>query len=260
MLTLKAATTAGASASMRVLNADGSEAEMCGNGLRCVARYLIEESAAAGNTLNEVTVDTGAGALLCQAHRESGMLASISVSMGPPMLLRQEIPMSGTGDARCLEENYTLAGRSVALSAVSMGNPHAVVFVPETGAPLLELARSLGPELETHKDFPMRTNAEFAHVHSRDSLELVVWERGVGITQACGTGACATAVAACLAGKSDCDSDIAVTLPGGTLSIRVASDYSQVVMRGPAEHVFDGSVDLGEPYFASTSIGIQRRR
>jgi diaminopimelate epimerase len=232
---------------MRVLNADGSEAEMCGNGLRCVAKYLLELAAAqsgTGSAPADVSVDTGAGTLRCQGHWQGGLLESVTVSMGQAHLWRSEIPMLGAADERCLEQPYRLQGRSLQISAVSMGNPHAVTFVPETGPALMDLAVQLGPALETHADFPKRTNAEFAHVHARDAIELVVWERGVGITQACGTGACATAVAACLAGLSDCEAPIAVRLPGGTLTITVAADYSQVWMRGPAEHVYSGSVDL----------------
>jgi diaminopimelate epimerase len=247
VLTLGAPTSPGAVASMRVLNADGSEAEMCGNGLRCVAKYLFESGPAriaVDATPDELTVDTGAGPLLCLGHWSEGVVESVTVSMGKAHLLRGEISMTGDGGERCLEQSYTLQGRSLDVSAVSMGNPHAICFVPEKGPALMDLATQLGPELETHVDFPKRTNAEFAHVHARDSIELVVWERGVGITQACGTGACATAVAACLAGLSDCDTEIDVALPGGSLSIRVADDYSQVWMRGPAEKVYTGSVDL----------------
>jgi diaminopimelate epimerase len=231
---------------MRVLNADGSEAEMCGNGLRCVAKYLLEQGAATGaqDRTQTLTVDTGAGPLLCRGHGTLECIEAVTVSMGEPHLLRSEIPMTGEAAARCLQAAYTLGERDLEISAVSMGNPHAIAFVPEAGEALLELATRLGPSLETHRDFPQRTNAEFAHMHARDRIELVVWERGVGITQACGTGACATAVAACLAGLSDCDSEIRVDLPGGTLRITVNADYSQVLMRGPAEYVFSGSVDL----------------
>lgn len=242
VLTLRAAKSPQALASMRVLNADGSEAEMCGNGLRCVAKFLLEGDSEPGATA--VTIDTGAGPLLCQATWRGDSIESITVHMGRPRLLRQEIPMAGEADQRCLEEPYTIGGRELQVSAVSMGNPHAIGFVPESGGALLHLAKSLGPSIEPHADFPQRTNAEFAHVHSRKAIELVVWERGCGITQACGTGACATAVAACLAGHCDLDTEIAVTLPGGTLVISVAEDYSQVLMRGPAVHVYDGSVDL----------------
>lgn len=247
VLTLGPPTSADAVASMRVLNADGSEAEMCGNGLRCVAKYLFESGPAQiamDAPPRELIVDTGAGPLLCQGHWNAGVVESVTVGMGKAHLLRSEIPMAGKGDERCLEQSYTLQKRSLDVSAVSMGNPHAICFVPEEGPALMELAKRLGPDLETHDDFPKRTNAEFAHMHARDNIELVVWERGVGITQACGTGACATAVAACLAGLSDCDTEIEVALPGGSLSIRVAEDYSQVWMRGPADKVYTGSVDL----------------
>ncbi len=247
VLSLSAPKTPGAIATMRVLNADGSEAEMCGNGLRCVAKYLLElnpESGASDAETHELTVDTGAGPLLCRGHGKNGIIDAVTVSMGKPHLLRSEIPMTGEGSEQCLQVLYTLCGRDLQISCVSMGNPHAIAFVPEKEAELFALAKTLGPQLETHRDFPKRTNAEFAHMQARDRIELVVWERGVGITRACGTGACAAAVAACLAGLSDCNSAIQVALPGGSLQITVAGDYSQVLMRGPAEHVFSGSVDL----------------
>ena len=125
-----------------------------------------------------------------------------------------------------------------------MGNPHAIAFVGETGRALRALAETAGPLLETHPWFPKRTNAEFAHAHSPTEIELVVWERGCGITLACGTGACATAVAACLTGRAEVGTEISVRLLGGELAIRVAPDLSAVTMRGPAVHVFDGELVL----------------
>jgi diaminopimelate epimerase len=153
--------------------------------------------------------------------------------------------MTGPAGERCLEEALDLGGRGLRITSVSMGNPHAVAFVDETGVPLRELAERRGPALEHHAWFPRRTNAEFCHVLAPDHLELVVWERGCGITLACGTGACATAVAACLTGRSPLGREIAVDLPGGRLAITVAPDYAGVTMRGPAHLVFDGQVDLG---------------
>ncbi len=241
VLTIRAPQTSMAHASMRVLNADGSEAQMCGNGLRCVAKYLLETSEVPATS---ITIDTGAGALHCEATWTGDTVSSVTVSMGRPRLRRAEIPMRGAADETCLAQDYLLGTRHLAVSAVSMGNPHAVCFVPESGRALMRLAQELGPSLETHSDFPERCNAEFAHVHSATEIELVVWERGVGITQACGTGACATAVAACKAGLAQPDTEIQVMLPGGPLFIRVDPAYQEVYMRGPAEHVFDGRVDL----------------
>src|SRR5690606_8675123 len=131
-----------------------------------------------------------------------------------------------------------LASRKLAVTCVSMGNPHAIAFVAERGEDLMTLARSIGPAVDAHPWVPRRTNAELADVHAPQHIELVVGERGVGITLAGGTGACATAVAACLTGASRAGDDIEVSLPGGPLSIRVEPDYSRVIMTGPARHVF----------------------
>jgi len=241
VLTLGAPTTEGAVATMRVLNADGTEAEMCGNGLRCVAKHLLE---AMGGTPERVVVDTKAGALTCTGMWNDGEVTAVTVDMGRPRLLRGEIPMTGPADERCVEAPMTMGDRELKITGVSMGNPHATAFVPETGADLQALAIGLGATVKTNTAFPRGTNAEFAHMHSPTAIELWVWERGCGITQACGTGACATAVAACLTGRSACDTEIEVTLPGGPLAITVASDYATVFMRGPAVHVYDGSIIL----------------
>ena len=154
--------------------------------------------------------------------------------------------MTGPADERCLNIHLEIDGRGLAVTAVSMGNPHAIAFVDETGADLRDLAVTLGPLVEHHEWFPQRTNAEFVRYHSPTELELVVWERGSGLTSACGTGACATAVAACLDGKSEPGATIQVTLPGGPLHVTVDVDYSTVHMRGPAAHVFDAEADLSE--------------
>jgi diaminopimelate epimerase len=233
--------TSGADARMRVLNADGGEAEMCGNGLRCVVRYLTERDPALAR--DALTIDTGAGPLRCEADRATH---AVTVNMGAPRLERGRIPMTGPAGERCVEAPLSVAGRDLAITAVSMGNPHAIAFVDESGAALRALAEAVGPSLETHAWFPQRTNAEFTRVHAADDLELVVWERGCGITLACGTGACATAVAACLTGRAQPGTEIRVRLLGGDLAITVAPDYSAVFMRGPATHVFDAELDLAE--------------
>jgi diaminopimelate epimerase len=234
--------TAGAAVTMRVINSDGSEAEMCGNGLRCFVKYVYERGPELAR--DELTVDTGAGPLTCRIHARGGEVESVAVQMGRPRLTRGEVPMVGPQSERCVEGQLVFEGRELRVTGVSMGNPHAVFFVPETGRELLALARRLGPGLETHEWFPRKANIDFAHVHAPDRIELAVWERACGITLACGTGASATTVAACVTGRATAGSDVTVSLPGGDLSIRVAPDLSGVLMRGPARHVFDVDIAL----------------
>ena len=249
--------TAGAAARMRVLNADGSEAEMCGNGLRCVAKHLYERDSARrsrggaealAQTREQVgpssslIIDTGAGPLTCTISDQAGVAVAVTVDMGRPILDRARIPLTGPSDERCVATS--LAGHDLSVTAVSMGNPHCITFVDATAAALRTLAESVGPAVEHHSWFPQRTNAEFARIAAADEIELVVWERGVGITLACGTGACATVVGACLNGLVETDRDVTVHLLGGDLVVRVAADYSGVVMRGAAAHVYDADIDL----------------
>ncbi|HEX8114155.1 MAG TPA: diaminopimelate epimerase [Kofleriaceae bacterium] len=232
--------SATADARMRVLNSDGSEAEMCGNGIRCVARELYERGGLARPAL---AIDTGAGRLVCEIDADGGAVRSVTVAMGIPRLLRGEIPMTGPAGERCVEQPLVTAGAPRPVTCVSMGNPHAVTFVGSRDE-AMELARTVGPAVERHAWFPNRTNAEFAHVKQRREIDLVVWERGCGITLACGTGACATAVAAIVTGRADEATPIRVNLPGGSLEITVHSGLSAVSMKGPALHVFDGELDL----------------
>lgn len=243
VLAILAPVTPGSDARMRVLNADGSEAEMCGNGLRCVVKHLFDRDPALRK--EALVIDTGAGALRCAIDAVGDHARTITVDMGRPRLTRAEIPMTGPATERCVEARIEIPGddRARQVTAVSMGNPHAVVFVDDGHEPM-RLARSIGPALETHAWFPKKTNAEFVHARTPHELDLVVWERGVGITNACGTGACATTVAACLTGRAAPGTDVIVRLPGGDLTITVAADYSTVLMRGPAAHVFDGDLDL----------------
>lgn len=244
ILALLPPTTATADARMRVINADGGEAEMCGNGLRCVAKYLYERDPALRKPT--LVVDTGAGPLRCALTLNGDRVGSVTVDMGRPRMSRAEIPMTGAADARCVAEPLVVHGRQLAVTAVSMGNPHAIAFVDESGDALRALAERIGPSIEHHAWFPRRTNAEFARVHSPAEIELVVWERGCGITLACGTGACATAVAACLTGRAAAGVEITVRLLGGPLGITVDREYRTVHMRGPAAHVFDLDADLAE--------------
>jgi diaminopimelate epimerase len=237
--------TPGADARMRVLNADGSEAEMCGNGLRCVVRELHDRGGVAKGT---IVVDTGAGALTAEYDARTHQ---VTIDMGRPRLTRAEIPMTGAPDERVLQVPLSVAGESLAITGVSMGNPHAVAFVDTPWAGLRALAEKVGPHIEHHAWFPRRTNVELAHLLAGDRIDLVVWERGCGITLACGTGACATAVAACLTGRAKPGHELAVRLLGGELMIKVAADLGTVHMRGPAAHVFDGAVDLARALAAA---------
>jgi diaminopimelate epimerase len=226
---------------MRVLNADGSEAEMCGNGIRCVAKHLVEQDPAFRGR-RELRVETLAGVLPCGIlAAPDGRVREVSVGMGRPRLLGSEIPMVGAAGERFVEQPIEgVPGRA---TAVSMGNPHIVYFVDETGPALRALAEERGPAVERHPWFPQRTNVELARVTPEGDIELVVWERGCGITLACGTGACATAVAATLTGRAARGRELRVRLLGGELTITVAED-GEVTMRGPATVVFEAEIDL----------------
>lgn len=224
----------GSIARMRVLNADGSEAEMCGNGIRCVVEELHAHGGVASDTM---TIETGAGPLSC-----ARVPGGVTVAMGAPRLMRGELPMTGPAQERCISQPIEAKGSTFAMTGVSMGNPHAVIFV-EPSSKLRMLAETFGPTLEHHASFPARTNIEFVHVKSRTELEVVVWERGCGITLACGTGACATVVAAILEGHCDEETDVKVNLLGGALVIRVLRSMTNVQMSGPALHVYDGELD-----------------
>jgi diaminopimelate epimerase len=219
---------------MRVLNADGSEAEMCGNGIRCV----VEDLHARGTSTNPISIDTGAGQLVCE-RIEGG----VTVAMGAPHLMRGEIPMTGPAQERCISQPLEVRGNVFAVTGVSMGNPHAVIFMDDGAQDLRMLAETFGPTIETMATFPARTNVEFVRTRSRTELDVVVWERGCGITLACGTGACATVVAAILNARCDEDTDVRVNLLGGSLTIRVLANMTNVRMTGPALHVFDGELD-----------------
>jgi diaminopimelate epimerase len=228
----------GADARMRVLNSDGSEAEMCGNGIRCVAKELFDRG---GVRKDRIAIDTGAGRLVCAIEKRGDVAQTVTVEMGAPRLTRGEIPMTGPAGERCVEQPIEVRGQPTRnVTCVSMGNPHAVQFID--GENLRVLAETAGPLVENHAWFPKRTNAEFARVISPREIELVVWERGCGITLACGTGACATVVAAVITGRAEEGSDVLVHLPGGDLVITVQKGLSNVLMRGPALHVFDGEL------------------
>jgi diaminopimelate epimerase len=230
-------------ARMRVLNADGSEAEMCGNGIRCVAKVLYETDP--GLRRPVLRIDTGAGLLECELEVAGSEVQSVAVEMGRPRYARDEIPLAPGGSGRAVREPIEVLGQSLRFTAVSMGNPHAVIFVDDPSADLRALAERFGPTIEVSPGFPRRTNVELARVRPGGrEIDLVVWERGVGITLACGTGACATVAAACLEERLPRGREVRVHLLGGPLEITVAPDDSGVRMRGPAVSVFRAELDL----------------
>jgi diaminopimelate epimerase len=232
-------------ARMRVINADGSEAEMCGNGLRCVAKVLYESDPTLRRPL--LRIETGAGVLECTMEAVAGEVRTVAVEMGRPRLTRDEIPMHPGGTGRAVREAIVAQGQRFALTAVSMGNPHAVIFVDDPAIDLRAFAETYGPALEIDPTFPRRTNVEFARIRrddGRDEIDLVVWERGCGITLACGTGACATVAAAVVEERLPAGVETPVHLPGGTLHITVAPQLAGVRMRGPAVTVFRADLDL----------------
>ncbi|MBL8918518.1 MAG: diaminopimelate epimerase [Myxococcaceae bacterium] len=216
----------GAAGRMVVHNADGSIAEMCGNGLRCVVKHLAESG---GDRPERLSIATGAGVLTSELEWAHGAVERVTVAMGPARLKEPILPRGGPFVGEPIE--------GVVGTAVSMGNPHLVLLdTPPADA------RRLGPGLEVHPLFPDRTNVEFVEPRSEGGLRVTVWERGVGITLACGTGACATVVASALAGRSPFDEWVPVELPGGVLDIKAAKDLSQVWLRGPVRFVFSGTL------------------
>lgn len=217
---------------MQIFNSDGTEPEMCGNGLRCFARYLQLQGL---TDRSQLFIETGAGV------REVLILADgrVQVDMGLPRLERGSIPMTGPAAEHAIETPLQVGNHQFAVTAVSMGNPHAVVFVDELQACQFE---TYGPLLEAHAAFPRRANAEFVQVLAPDRLRVKVWERGVGATLACGTGACAVLVAAILTNRAQRQATI--ELPGGELEISWPGDHIQ--MTGRAERVFVGEVSLSQ--------------
>jgi diaminopimelate epimerase len=220
-----------ADARMRMFNADGSEAEMCGNGVRCVAKYVYDHGIARRETLK---IETGAGVLSLQVELKDGQVAQVRVDMGEPILEADKIPTTLTGNP-VVNAELAIAGRVFPVTAVSMGNPHCVTFVDEADD---DWVLSIGPQIEVDPHFPKRVNAEFVEVLSRGELRQRTWERGSGETLACGTGASAVCVAGVLVGHSD--REVLIHLPGGDLSLEWNADDNHVYMTGPAEEVFSG--------------------
>ncbi|MFQ4140707.1 diaminopimelate epimerase [Chlorogloeopsis sp. ULAP02] len=216
---------------MRIFNSDGSEPEMCGNGIRCLAAFLAELE---GNsrTSDQYRIHTLAGVIVPQLMSND----QVKVDMGIPKLLASEIPttLCSTGE-KVINQPLEVAGKAWEVTCVSMGNPHCITFVEDIAAIPLE---TIGSQFEHHPVFPQRTNIEFIQVIRRDYLKMRVWERGAGITLACGTGACASLVAGVLTDK--CDRTATVELPGGCLQIEWSEIDQHIYMTGPATRVFQG--------------------
>ena len=229
---------------MEMYNADGSRGDMCGNGIRCVARLAYERGIVRKNPM---VVETDAGLKTIQLQISNGIVQSATVDMGAPILDGREIPVAA--DGRVVDHSLEVGGRVEKITAVSMGNPHCVVFVKDDSVfklDVFEFAR-LGRQFENHAFFPKRVNTEFILPVSRSHLRMRVWERGSGETLACGTGACAALVAAVLTGHAD--RTATVELRGGNLEIewRESGDgANHVFMTGEAVEVFTGRVDLGD--------------
>lgn len=220
-----------ADARMRMFNADGSEAEMCGNGIRCVAKYVYDHAIA---TKDVLTIETGNGVLQLQVHAEQGRAQRITVDMGKPILEASRIPTT-LADGQVIDQQVDFDGQLLKVTCVSMGNPHCVIFVPQATD---ELVLGLGPKIECDSRFPNKTNVEFVEVVSKTELRQRTWERGSGETWACGTGASAVCVAGVLTGR--CQSEVLIHLLGGDLNLRWDSGSEHVFMTGEAKEVFSG--------------------
>ena len=213
---------------MRIFNADGSEAEMCGNGIRCFTKFLLD-----GKRKNFLNVETGAGILRVELSENL-----VTVDMGQPIFDAEKIPVTGYGNNRVINENFEVDGQNFKITCVSMGNPHCVIFADDLR--IINVAE-IGMKIERNKIFPKHTNVEFVQIVDKNKLRMRVWERGSGITLACGTGSCAAAVAANLNGLTGRESEIIVD--GGILNINWLEN-NHVMMTGAAEKVFNGTLDF----------------
>ncbi len=216
---------------MIMYNADGSRSQMCGNGIRCVGKYVYDY----GLVKKEcITVETLAGIKVLQFEIENGKVKSVTVDMGVPVTAAAEVPVVAEAET-VIDAPVTVLGREYRITCVSMGNPHAVTFVEDTKEIEIE---TIGPEFEHHPMFPERVNTEFIQILGRNEINMRVWERGSGETLACGTGACASVYACMLNGLTD--NEVLVHLLGGDLKIRVDRENGHIFMTGPAMTVFEG--------------------
>jgi diaminopimelate epimerase len=220
---------------MEMYNADGSRGEMCGNGIRCVGKLAYERGLTRENPLR---VETDSGVKTLELEVAGGKVARVTVDMGPPVLDPRQIPARFEG-ARAVDVPLGVDGETHRVTCVSMGNPHCVLFLPEISTLSLE---TIGPRFESHERFPKRVNTEFVQCLGRGEMRMRVWERGSGETAACGTGACAAAVAGVLTGRSD--RRVLVHLLGGDLTIEWRERDDHVTMQGDAVEVFRGEIEV----------------
>ncbi len=218
---------------MKMYNADGSRGEMCGNGIRCVGKYVYDYGL---TDQTEISVETLGGIKYLSLMVENGKVSQVKVDMGSPIFVPEQIPVKA-GKLDAVDVPIDVDGKEYRMTCISMGNPHAVVYMDEIKE--LEIEK-IGPKFEHHPCFPNRVNTEFAHVLNRQTVEMRVWERGSGETLACGTGACAVAVASMVNGLTD--DSVTVRLLGGDLKIEWDREKNVVYMTGPASVVFDGEL------------------
>ena len=220
---------------MRMFNSDGSEAEMCGNASRCVGKYVYDKGL---TKKTKVSLETLAGKKILNLHVVDGKVDTVTVDMGEPILRGVDIPTIFDLPT-VVSQPIVVSGKKILTTCVSMGNPHSVVYVDDVDSLDLE---KIGPSYECHPAFPHKTNTEFVEIISRNEVKMRVWERGAGETMACGTGACAVAVASVLNGFTD--RDVCVKLRGGDLQIKWDDDDNHVYMTGPATTVYEGDVEI----------------
>lgn len=218
---------------MAMYNADGSEGNMCGNGIRCVGKYVYDYGL---TDKTSISVETKSGIKYLELFVEEGKVATVKVDMGTPVVIAKEVPVIFDKE-KMIGEKVEIAGKEYEMTCVSMGNPHAVVWVEDTNNLDLE---KIGPVFEKHEMFPERVNTEFIQIIDRHEVNMRVWERGSGETWACGTGACATAVACILNDKTE--DEVLVHLLGGDLKIQYDKEKNCVFMTGPATTVFEGEI------------------
>ncbi len=220
----------------RIFNSDGSQAQMCGNGMRCFAKYLYENEIV---SKKKISVDTKAGTIIPEVITDqNNHIQSIKVDMGEPVLLCRDIPFENS-KKRAIEEPLTIVDKTYHITTISMGNPHAVLFVDDVEKVDI---RAIGQLIENHERFPEKTNVEFVEVINKEELKMKVWERGAGITLACGTGACAALVAANLSGRAK--NSAIVHLAGGDLDILWDKKTNHVYKTGPGTLIFEGRISL----------------
>ncbi len=218
---------------MRIFNSDGSEAEMCGNGIRCVGKYVYDHHL---TDKQIVTIETLAGIKKLKLFCDNGKCQMVQVDMGEPKFISEDLP-NVEGEKINRNFDVTIGDKLFRFTVLSMGNPHAITFVEDVNKIPIE---TYGPIIENHSAFPNKTNVEFVQIKDRDHIKMRVWERGVGETMACGTGACASAIASGVNGYTN--ENVTVELPGGNLNIQWGSN-NHVYMEGPAVEVFDGQIN-----------------